>query len=129
MSVTPRPLHDGIGRRAVAFARAFRQDPYHRPIDPFPRFRCNRDELSARFEDRKRIRDGKEAADDKNRLLQSGGVSDALYDDARAQFTDKELVDLTIAVIAINAWNRLAVTFRPAVGRYKPALPTTVVSA
>ena len=25
------------------------------------------------------------------------GVSDALYDDARAQFTDKELVDLTVA--------------------------------
>lgn len=49
------------------------------------------------------------------------GVSDALYDEARAQFTDNELVDLTFAVIAINAWNRLAVTFRPAVGTYKPA--------
>lgn len=40
------------------------------------------------------------------------------YDDACAHFTDKELVDLTIAVIAINAWNRLAVTFRPEVGSY-----------
>ena len=49
------------------------------------------------------------------------GVSDALYDDARSQFTDKALVDLTITVIAINAWNRLAVTFQPAVGNYKPA--------
>jgi AhpD family alkylhydroperoxidase len=48
------------------------------------------------------------------------GVSDALYDETRTQFTDKELVDLTVAVIAINAWNRLAVTFRPAVGNYKP---------
>ena len=48
------------------------------------------------------------------------GVSEALYDEARTQFTDKELVDLTIAVIAINAWNRLAVTFRPAVGNYTP---------
>ena len=36
------------------------------------------------------------------------GVSDALYDEARAHVTDKELVDLTVAVIAINAWNRLA---------------------
>ena len=53
------------------------------------------------------------------------GVSDALYDDARSQFTDKALVDLTIAVIAINAWNRLAVTFQPAVGNYKPAAGTT----
>jgi AhpD family alkylhydroperoxidase len=50
------------------------------------------------------------------------GVTDALYDEARAQFTEKELVDLSLAVIAINAWNRLAVTFRPAVGNYKPAV-------
>ena len=57
------------------------------------------------------------------------GVSDALYDEARAHFTDKELVDLTVAVIAINAWNRLAVTFRPAVGTYKPAASTTAASA
>ena len=57
------------------------------------------------------------------------GVGDALYDEARAQFTEKELVDLTVAVIAINAWNRLAVTFRPAVGSYKPAAATTAVSA
>ena len=57
-----------------------------------------------------------------------GGVSDALYDEARAQFSDKELVDLTVAVIAINAWNRLAVTFRPAVGNYKPAAATTAAS-
>jgi AhpD family alkylhydroperoxidase len=52
------------------------------------------------------------------------GVSDALYGEAQAQFTEKELVDLTFAVIAINAWNRLAVTFRPAVGSYKPAAAT-----
>jgi AhpD family alkylhydroperoxidase len=50
------------------------------------------------------------------------GMTDALYDEARAQFTEKELVDLSLAVIAINAWNRLAVTFRPAVGTYKPAV-------
>ena len=52
------------------------------------------------------------------------GVSEALYDEARTQFTDKELVDLTMAVIAINAWNRLGVTFRPEVGSYKPASVT-----
>ena len=57
------------------------------------------------------------------------GVSDALYDEARAQFTEKQLVDLTVAVIAINVWNRLAVSFRPAVGSYKPAAATTAVSA
>ena len=56
------------------------------------------------------------------------GVCDALYAEARAHFTEKELVDLTVAVIAINAWNRLAVTFRPAVGSYKPAAATTAAS-
>jgi AhpD family alkylhydroperoxidase len=54
------------------------------------------------------------------------GVSDALYDEARAQFSEKELVDLTVAVIAINAWNRLGVTFRPEVGSYTPAATTAV---
>jgi AhpD family alkylhydroperoxidase len=58
------------------------------------------------------------------------GVSDVLYDEARAHFSDRELVDLTIAVIVINAWNRLAVTFRPEVGSYKPpAAATAGVSA
>jgi AhpD family alkylhydroperoxidase len=42
------------------------------------------------------------------------GVSDALYEETLAQFTEKEVVDLTISVIAINSWNRLAVTFRRA---------------
>jgi hypothetical protein len=40
-------------------------------------------------------------------------VTDALDEEARAQFTEKELVDLCLAVITINAWNGLAVTFRP----------------
>lgn len=48
------------------------------------------------------------------------GVSDALYDTARAQFSDAELVNLTMAVIAINSWNRLAITFHAHVGSYKP---------
>lgn len=50
------------------------------------------------------------------------GVGDAPYEDARAQFTEKELVDLTFAVIAINAWNRLGVAFQPEVGSYTPAV-------
>jgi AhpD family alkylhydroperoxidase len=45
-------------------------------------------------------------------------VDDALYDDARAQFSEKELVDLTVAVISINAWNRLAVPFRTALSHH-----------
>ncbi|MGH7654320.1 MAG: carboxymuconolactone decarboxylase family protein [Gemmatimonadaceae bacterium] len=48
-------------------------------------------------------------------------VSDALYEEVRGQFDDKALVDLTMAVIAINGWNRLAVPFRAEAGVYQPA--------
>jgi alkylhydroperoxidase family enzyme len=40
-------------------------------------------------------------------------VPDEVYDEARQHFSEKELVDLTAAVIAINAWNRAAIAFRP----------------
>ena len=53
-------------------------------------------------------------------LLPSGPVSDAVYEHARQHFTEKELVDLTMAVIAINGWNRLAVAFHTVPGTYKP---------
>jgi AhpD family alkylhydroperoxidase len=39
-------------------------------------------------------------------------VPDEVYDGARRHFSEKELVDLTAAVIAINAWNRAAIAFR-----------------
>ena len=48
-------------------------------------------------------------------------VPDAAYDDARAQFNEKELADLTLAIAAINAWNRLSIAARLAPGTYQPA--------
>lgn len=45
-------------------------------------------------------------------------VPDEVYEQARAQFSEKELVDLTLAIIAINGWNRLNVAFRSTVGDY-----------
>jgi AhpD family alkylhydroperoxidase len=39
-------------------------------------------------------------------------VPDEVYDEARRQFSEKDLADLGYAVIAINAWNRLAIAFR-----------------
>jgi len=45
-------------------------------------------------------------------------VPDAVYDEARRHFDEKALVDLTLAVIAINGWNRLNVAFRTKVGDY-----------
>ncbi|MEO6529214.1 MAG: carboxymuconolactone decarboxylase family protein [Gemmatimonadaceae bacterium] len=52
--------------------------------------------------------------------LARGGVSDTLFDQAREHFSDTELVNLTMAVVAINSWNRLAVTFGSEVGSYQP---------
>ena len=52
-------------------------------------------------------------------LLASNDLPDALYDEVRAQFDDKSLVDLTLAIITINGWNRLAVGFRAEVGSYQ----------
>ena len=46
-------------------------------------------------------------------------VPDAVYEHARTQFSEKELVDLTLAVIAINNWNRLAISFRAVPGSYQ----------
>jgi len=47
------------------------------------------------------------------------GVPDEVYQAARAQFDEAELVRLTLAVIAINGWNRLSIAFRTEVGGYK----------
>ena len=44
------------------------------------------------------------------------GVSDAVYEEARRHFDEKALVDHTLAIIAINGWNRLNVAFRTTVG-------------
>ncbi|MCC7496623.1 MAG: carboxymuconolactone decarboxylase family protein [Bryobacterales bacterium] len=54
-------------------------------------------------------------------LVSRDHVPDAVYEAARREFSEKELVDLTMAVIAINGWNRLAVSFRTVAGSYQPA--------
>ena len=38
----------------------------------------------------------------------------------RQHFSEEELVNLTLAVVTINAWNRIAISFRPEVGPYQP---------
>jgi AhpD family alkylhydroperoxidase len=45
-------------------------------------------------------------------------VPDELYESVRKNFTEKELVDLTLAIVAINGWNRLAISFRAEPGTY-----------
>src|SRR5690606_18334726 len=44
-------------------------------------------------------------------LLAGHGISDEAYEAARREFDEKALVDLTLAIVAINGWNRLAVAF------------------
>ena len=53
-------------------------------------------------------------------LISQTHASDEEYEAARAQFGEEELVKLTMAVIAINGWNRLAIAFRTEAGRYQP---------
>ena len=54
-------------------------------------------------------------------LVADGHVPDAVYQEARAQFSEKELSDLTLAVATINAWNRLSIAARLEPGTYQPA--------
>ncbi len=53
-------------------------------------------------------------------LISANDVPDPLYEQVREHFSEKELVDLTLAIIAINGWNRLAISFRAEVGSYRP---------
>ena len=53
--------------------------------------------------------------------INGGDVPDDVYEQARAQFSDQELVSLTLAVVAINGWNRLNIAFRTTAGSYQPA--------
>jgi len=46
---------------------------------------------------------------------------DALFQAVRQHFTEKELSDLTLAIAAINAWNRLSIAARLVPGGYQPA--------
>jgi len=45
------------------------------------------------------------------------------YEDAREFFDEKSLVDLTLAIVAINGWNRLSIAFATVPGTYRPASP------
>ena len=56
-------------------------------------------------------------------------VPDEVFERARRQFGERELADLTLAVIAINAWNRLAIAFRAVPGSYQRKAPVERQSA
>jgi AhpD family alkylhydroperoxidase len=56
-------------------------------------------------------------------LITEGHASDEVYETVKQQFSDEELVNLTVAIIAINGWNRLAIGFRNVPGEYQPKAP------
>lgn len=53
-------------------------------------------------------------------LITEGHVPDEVYEEVRKQFSEEELIDLTLAVSTINSWNRFAISFRTTPGTYQP---------
>ncbi|MDD3773423.1 MAG: carboxymuconolactone decarboxylase family protein [Weeksellaceae bacterium] len=53
-------------------------------------------------------------------LISENHVDDELYERVCAQFNEEDLMALTMTIIAINGWNRLAIPFRSEVGTYNP---------
>ncbi len=47
---------------------------------------------------------------------------DAVYEEVKKHFTEKELADLTVAVATINMWNRLSIAGRTMPGTYQPVV-------
>ena len=56
-------------------------------------------------------------------------IPDAVYDEVRPRFTEEELVNLTLAIVVINGWNRLSISFRAVPGEYQPSSHQAVESA
>ena len=52
--------------------------------------------------------------------LENNNVPDDVYEEALRQFSEEELVDLTMGVIGINSYNRINVAFRTPAGDYIP---------
>jgi len=55
-------------------------------------------------------------------LVSQNHVPDEVYSEVRQHFSEEELVNLSLAVVAINGWNRLAIAFRSEVGAYQPGM-------
>ena len=53
-------------------------------------------------------------------MVSQNEVSDSLYDSVRKYFDAREMVALSMAIVAINGWNRLSVGFRTVPGSYNP---------
>jgi len=54
-------------------------------------------------------------------LIAENGAPDEVFEEVREQFDEQELANLTLAIVTINGWNRMAIGFRAEVGHYEPA--------
>ena len=54
-------------------------------------------------------------------LISENDVPDEVYNEVRKHFSEEELVNLSLAIVAINGWNRLSIGLRAEVGSYQPA--------
>jgi AhpD family alkylhydroperoxidase len=52
--------------------------------------------------------------------IREGHVPDSVYEETRRHFSEQEVADLTLAVVAINGWNRVSIAFRVVPGTYQP---------
>jgi AhpD family alkylhydroperoxidase len=55
-------------------------------------------------------------------LVAEGHVPDEVYDEVSSVFAEQELVALTLAIAAVNTWNRLNIAFRMEAGDYRPGM-------
>ena len=62
-------------------------------------------------------------------LISETHAPDDCYERLRAQFSEKEIVDLTYAIAMINLWNRLAIALRAEPGHYQPARKSSAATA
>jgi AhpD family alkylhydroperoxidase len=62
-------------------------------------------------------------------LVAEKGVPDEVFAEVREQFDEEELVNLTLAIVAINGWNRFNIGFRAEVGNYEPGNVGKAMSA
>jgi AhpD family alkylhydroperoxidase len=62
-------------------------------------------------------------------LIREGHAPDASYAEVREHFSESEIVDLTLAIVAINGWNRLSIAFRTPPGTYVPGRPVVTTKA
>jgi AhpD family alkylhydroperoxidase len=62
-------------------------------------------------------------------LVSESHVPDEVYERVKPHFTPEELANLTLAIVAINGWNRLSIAFRAVPGAYKSSLQPLKASA